>query len=172
MSSRVEKQRAPSTVRQYKLLSAFDRFGFDVMPCSRCIDKGLRCLWIDDERSRSKRCKECVSASARCDSSGEPLDSGNPLSPQCWITLTSSVDRVVYEDKRLEREENEALAGLEEASRKAEDAIRRSQELSARLRRLRKQRQLMKEKGLKMVRDGLEDMDALEAREEEERRAL
>src|SRR5208282_2979992 len=82
-----------------------------------------------------------------------------------------SVDRVVYEDKRLEREENEALAGLEEASRKAEDAIRRSQELSARLRRLRKQRQLMKEKGLKMVRDGLEDMDALEAREEEERRA-
>src|SRR5208337_975673 len=86
--------------------------------------------------------------------------------------LTRLIDRVIYEDKRLERKENKALAGLEEASRKAEEVVRRSQELSARLRRLRKQRQLIKEKGLKMVRNRLKDMDTLEAREEEERRAL
>ena len=56
----------------------------------------------------------------------------------------------MYEDKRLEREEDEAFA---------------------RLQRLRKQRKILKEKGVKMVREGLENMDTLEAREEEERRA-
>ena len=42
------------------------------MPCSRCEENGLVCKM---DKSRSKKCSECVISGRPCNSSGVPLNS-------------------------------------------------------------------------------------------------
>jgi len=81
MSSRVPKPRsrkrkessekAPSTLRNDRLADSIELFGYDVMPCSFCSSRGLRCRMIE----RSSKCGECVRRGRSCDATGVAVNS-------------------------------------------------------------------------------------------------
>jgi biopolymer transport protein ExbB/TolQ len=80
--------------------------------------------------------------------------------------LTSLVDRITEELKRLERQEELAEEALLEQQKKLDEAL-------SRLMRLRKLRRILRDRGVEMVKRGLnaEEMEEADRREEEERRA-
>ena len=76
ISNRVQKsvsnpRRALRSFITYRidLVKFFEKFGFEVMPCSFCFSKSLRYEMIETV----SRCKECVSRGRFCDGSGVPL---------------------------------------------------------------------------------------------------
>src|SRR3569833_780257 len=79
MPNRVEKQKRSSTLQRHNLLALFEECCFDAMPCSRCTEKGLRCRWVDEEKSKTRRCFECVRSGRKCDGTGRALSSGAVL---------------------------------------------------------------------------------------------
>ena len=163
MSNRVQKSVSnsrrttrSSTARRIDLVESFEEFGFEVMPCSFCFSKDLRCEMMDTV----SRCKECVSRGRSCDGSGVSL---------------SSLENIRREHQRSEREELFAEERLLELQRRHLDAQRRHQEemneAIARLVRLRKQKSLARTKGVDMTRRELQSLEELEAEEEQERQA-
>ncbi|KAL7917926.1 hypothetical protein ACQKWADRAFT_316990 [Trichoderma austrokoningii] len=78
----------------------------------------------------------------------------------------SSLDRITEELKRLERQEELAEEALLEQQKKLDEAL-------SRLMRLRKLRRMLRDRGVEMVKRGLnaEEMEEADRREEEERRA-
>ncbi len=169
MSNRVEKPRAVSSINRQKLL-LFDVVGFEVMPCDRCVSKGLRCVKVEDDLSRSRKCGECVRSKARCVGMGRALSSrGCPrplVSP--WSLTVLVAERIAYEFRRLEREEEQAAEDFLAFQQQSSAGLT---ERAARLVRLQKQKKLVREKGVKMVERGLNDLDELEALEAAEAQA-
>lgn len=74
------------------------RFGFDVMPCSRCADLDLMCRMA---RGSSKYAS-CIRANLSCDGNAVPLDSLDRLG--------NELDRLEAEDAAAERAEEELRA--------------------------------------------------------------
>jgi len=154
MNSRVEKRRAPkvpknSTARRHDLVTAFDDFGFEVMPCSRCASKGWKCVMIEG----SSKCQECTRAACACDGTGVPLQ---------------SLHRIQEEHRRLSREEVIAEERFLELQRRHQDEMN---EAIARLIRLRKQKEMARSQGVKLVQRGLRSLDELEEQERQESEA-
>jgi hypothetical protein len=132
--------------RRRKQASHIDRFGFDVMPCSRCIDSSLAC-----RMSRgSAKCSACIRSNMPCDGNAVPLDSLDRLG--------DALDRIEAERQRAEEEEEKLVADFHKAL-----AERR-----ARRRRLEKQRALLQKRGVKMLEKEAKDLDELEEMEKHE----
>lgn len=104
--------------------------GIEMPPCSRCEKKHTKCVVSDD----SKRCSECIRVNARCDAGGP--------SASDW-------DKLEREERRLQEEEEEAMA---------------------KILRLRKQQRLFRSRAKDMLRRGLKTMDELDEAEERERK--
>lgn len=104
--------------------------GFEMPSCSRCEKKHTKCIVSDD----SKRCSECVRVNARCDAGGPSI---------------SDWDKLEREERRLQEEEEEAMA---------------------KILRLRKQQRLFRSRAKDMLRRGLKTMDELDEVEEKERK--
>ncbi len=66
-------------VQRFKLFALFEVCGFEVMPCSRCLERGTRCVRFEDRKSKIKKCGEGVKAAMRCDGSGPAFSSGTLL---------------------------------------------------------------------------------------------
>ncbi len=81
-----------------------------------------------------------------------------------FLLILPLEDRIIFEHRRLEREEEAAEAVIEDAEAKLREGL-------ARLKRLRKQKKLVREKGVQMVERGLKDLDELEALEAAEAQA-
>jgi hypothetical protein len=170
MTGRIEKKSSKTSQRS-ALAAAIDELGFEVMPCSFCHSKGLRCKMIE----RSSRCGECVRRGRSCDGSGVPVSSREfffffqALLP---VLTDALVSRIVNESKRLDREEQDA----EEAFRLERSALleaqKRLDESLARLDRIRRQKRLLLSKGGDMVRRGLASLDEMEETEREESSAV
>ncbi|KAL6352288.1 hypothetical protein LRP88_00600 [Fusarium phalaenopsidis] len=108
-------------------LSAYiEAFGSEIMPCTRCFRQGLSCKVVSD---RSNRCSNCVDAKVVCDGAG----------------VASFLAKNIRERKRLEGEEAEAEAALEEAM--------------AKLARIRKQKRLLKARGDEAFERGLRALE-------------
>ena len=146
MSARVEKtRRSPKTEQRIALAALIDRIGFEAMPCSSCSRHGWKCIMAEGR----PRCKECVRRGRSCDGSGVSV---------------VAINRMVAELDRLQRDEEAAADAVEEAQRKASEAV-------ARLSRIRKQRALLRTRGAEMVNRGLNSLDELEAADREESEA-
>ena len=61
-----------STANALVLAAAIEEFGFEVMPCSRCISHGRVCKMLDNS---SKKCGFCTDKGRPCDVTGVPLHS-------------------------------------------------------------------------------------------------
>jgi hypothetical protein len=140
--SRVRKSVAYE--RRIGLIELIDKHGYEVMPCSYCFDRDLKCEMMDGVA----RCKECVRRGRKCDGTGASL---------------SSVQSVLYEQDRLEKEEELAEEKLIRAQQEAATAL-------ARLSRLRKQKRFLRERSLQMAQrnaKSLDELDELERKEAE-----
>ena len=138
MSGRVSKARASpyvvprqsSTDRRHILLASFDNFGFEAMPCSRCFSKKLKCEMVEGVKS----CKSCTRSGRPCDGSGVPA---------------ASLERVLEEHRRLQREEAAAESAFLELQQRQQESFlalqqrqrREMDEAIGRLIRLRKMRE-------------------------------
>ncbi|KAK3896392.1 hypothetical protein C8A05DRAFT_48491 [Staphylotrichum tortipilum] len=158
MSDRVAKK-SSKTIQRATLAATIDELGFEVMPCSFCHSKGLRCKMLE----RSSRCGECVRRGRSCDGSGVPV---------------SALDRIVAESRRLDSEEQDAEEALRaerlalaEAQKASAEAQRRLDESWARLDRLRRQKRMLLSRGGDMVRRGLESLDEMEEADRREANA-
>lgn len=146
-ANRVEKRTRPSkTDQRLKLTATIEEFGYDVMPCSFCHSRGLKCRMME----RVSRCQECVRRGRSCDGAGVPL---------------SSLSRVVAESQRLRQEEADTSEKLARLHRETSEAL-------AKLERLRKQRESLVSRGATMVNRGLQSLDALDEMEREESEAV
>lgn len=140
MSSRVKKSAAHE--RRVGLIELIDKHGYEVMPCSFCFDRDLKCEMMDGV----SRCKECVRRGRRCDGTGASL---------------SSVHSVLHEQDRLEKEEEIAEEKLIRAQQEAATAL-------ARLSRLRKQKRFLRERSLQMAQRNAKSLDELDELERKE----
>lgn len=61
-----------STANTLVLAAAIEEFGFEVMPCSRCVAHGRVCKMLD---KGSKKCGFCTERGRPCDVTGVPLNS-------------------------------------------------------------------------------------------------
>ncbi|KAL2196648.1 hypothetical protein P885DRAFT_37161 [Corynascus similis CBS 632.67] len=148
MAGRVKKRSSKSSQRA-ALAAAIDELGYEVMPCSFCHSRGLRCKMIE----RSSRCGECVRRGRSCDGSGVPV---------------SSLSRIVDESKRLDREEQDAKESFRLERAALLEAQQCMDESLARLDRIRRQKRLLLTKGRDMVRRGLASLDEVEEAERQE----
>ena len=165
MSGRIEKK-SSKAVQRSSLAATIDALGFEVMPCSFCHSKGLRCKMIE----RSSRCGECVRRGRSCDGSGVPVSSRVFL--PCFVfrspSLTRTVSRIVSESQRLEREELDAEESFRAEREALLQAQRRLDESLARLDRIRRQKRSLLTRGTEMVRRGLASLDEVEEAERQE----
>lgn len=182
MSSRISKpksrksidstEKSTSARRRDTLFAYIDSCGFDVMPCSFCSGRGLRCRMVE----RSSKCGECVRRGRTCDASGVAVSSREFVVwfgfLRVFLMSVFVVGRIISESKRLNKEEESAEELL--ASRRA--ALRQAQadldESLNRLERLRKQKRQLISKGNEMARLGLQSLDELEAEERKESDAV
>lgn len=129
------------------LASHIVKFGFEVMPCTPCFNRGLKCLMTEE----IGRCAECVRSRRQCDGSGVPID---------------SLRRIGEEKDRLDREEQlaeESLLRLQKELK--EDLVRKQRSIDeavGRLIRLRHQKEFLRKRGVKMVQRGLQSLDELD----------
>jgi hypothetical protein len=135
-------QRHKTKERQV-LADRIDSFGVDMPSCSRCEKRGLDCR-VSPE---STKCGECVRSNMRCDVHGPSV--------QDWLKLRQEEERLAAE---------EAAAEILE-----EEAARKQAEARARVKRLRLQQKLLKQRGSEMLRRGLKTLDELDEVEERER---
>lgn len=165
-----ESSSSRSTLRRHRLADLIASRGFDVMPCSRCLDRGLRCQMAEHH---SSKCSECVRAGRPCDGQGVALNSC-----ECGIflvvsrMLTCTVSRIVSESRRLDSAEESAeqlLLQRRAALRKAQAEM---DEALDRLERLRRQKRQLQSKGKEMVQRGLSSLDELEEVERQESEVL
>jgi hypothetical protein len=135
-----------STKRQntISLANRIFRLGVEMSPCSRCASKGEACIVSAD----SPKCSGCVRAGRSCDVSD---------------FSAAALDRVGVEEDRISDEEEKTFAALQEHQAKMELAARqaaaRQRELSNRLIRLRRQKQLLRKRGAELLRRGLADLE-------------
>jgi hypothetical protein len=123
------------------LARRIENTGFDMAPCSSCEKEGRKCVM---DTALSSRCAECVRRKRSCDGLSDAWTKNVP-SQNDWMAI--------------ERQEN----ALEEQEERAAAA---AQEAMARVARLRKQRQLLKNRKLEMSRRGLKYLEELDAAEE------
>lgn len=102
----------------------------------------------------SSKCHECTRAACACDGSGDPLQ---------------SLQRIQEEHCRLAREEVIAEERFLELQRRHQDEMN---EAIARLIRLRKQKEMARSQGVKLVQRGLRSLDELEEQERQESEAV
>ena len=86
------------------------------------------------------------------------------LSAVVIFWLTSAVDRILSEQRRLKEEEKSTEALLVEYQQKASEAL-------ARLTRIRKQKESLMERGIEIVTQGLSNLEELEQAERRESEA-
>ncbi|KAI1869361.1 uncharacterized protein JN550_005991 [Neoarthrinium moseri] len=147
MSGRVEKSsRSKKTLYRLSLADRIERCGVDVMPCSFCEKRNLRCRMMEGV----SRCKECCRRGRSCDGSG--------------VTL-SSLQRINAEEDRLVREEEVAEEKLLRAQQEVNEAL-------SKLMRLRAQKRALKTRGVDMVNRGLRSLDELDEQERAESDAV
>lgn len=155
--------KAPSTLRNDRLADSIESFGYDVMPCSFCSARGLRCKMIE----RSSKCGECVRRGRSCDASGVAISSRR--CPSCVLLFFANecllVGRIISESKRLDQEEERAEEQMLKAQAELNEAL-------ARLARLRRQKRQLVTKGQQMTRLGLQSLDELEEEERRESEAV
>ena len=90
-----------------------------------------------------------VARSSRCRRVSTRLPSFRPCPDP------SSAERIIFEKRRLEREEDEAAKAVEDAQSILNESL-------ARLHRVRRQKKFVVEKGVRMVMENLRDMDEVE----------
>ncbi|KAI5925003.1 hypothetical protein F4810DRAFT_107328 [Camillea tinctor] len=162
MSSRITSTR---TKQLRKLVERIERTGYlNDMPCGFCLDNNLKCVVSGSVRSR--KCSECVRRARVCE--GVPLDALSRLERH---EDKLSTDELRAEGSYLEKQQelNRLRDEAREAASRVQQAEAEVSEALSRLFRLRRQRDLMKEKGLRLVASGLESMDELEELERLER---
>jgi hypothetical protein len=114
-----------SSIRRKIRADSIEQFGFSVMPCTRCKAKKVECKMLEG----SRKCQTCTRLGRVCDSNGVPL---------------LSLSRMVSEDRRLEKEEEEAEEAFLVQQAKLNESL-------ARLTRLRRQRRLLRQKGERLA---------------------
>jgi hypothetical protein len=82
MSGRVQK-RPSSTSRRQALALLIESIGFEVMPCSFCQSRRLKCRMIE----RTSKCAECTRRGKACDASGVSISAGARFSVPCWAVV-------------------------------------------------------------------------------------
>ncbi|KAI7770104.1 hypothetical protein LZL87_014392 [Fusarium oxysporum] len=112
------QSKSRKTLERIRLADLITKFGFDVMPCSFCKAKGLRCKMI----KRSSRCSECTRRGQSCDTSG---------------VAVAHLPRLNRESDRLEQAEEEAEEKLLKAQQEVNEAI-------IRLSHIRRQKRLLR----------------------------
>lgn len=146
MSGRVEKSRQPSkkTEERHRLIALIDSFGVEVMPCSFCDTRHLRCQMMEGV----SRCKECVRRGRSCDG----------------VFVASSIQKVLAAEERLKLEEEQTEEKLLAAQQALNEAV-------ARLLRIRKQRASLKTRGVDLAKRCASSLDELDAQEQTEAEA-
>ncbi|RYP59190.1 hypothetical protein DL771_010968 [Monosporascus sp. 5C6A] len=141
MSGQIEKFRSRQRTNAFILAERVARIGFTMPSCSRCEKEGVDCKVFRD----SGKCARCIRHGGPCDVFG-PSEAEHK--------------KLLDEEDRLEREEEQARETLRTAANKLD--------------RLQKQRRLLRSRGLEMLRRGIKGAEAMEefARLEEERRRL
>lgn len=149
----MSKAKSSSAARRHRLFELIEETGFEVMPCSHCSQKHLRCKMLEGV----SRCSECVRRGRACDGSGVSVSSGACL----WVLLPLpcltffSASRLIAEKRRLEVEEEKAEEELIALQQQVNERL-------SRLMRLRRQKKQIHERGAEMVRRGLNSLDELE----------
>ena len=146
MSGRIEKSRPPSkkTEERHRLVALIDSFGVDIMPCSFCESRHLRCQMMEGV----SRCKECVRRGRSCDG----------------VFVASSIQKVLAAEERLKLEEEQTEEKLLAAQQALNEAV-------ARLLRIRKQRASLKTRGVDLAKRCASSLDELDAQEQAEAEA-
>ena len=91
--SNASSGRLSSTQRRRDFLPAFDSFGFEVMPCTRCFNKGWKYVMVKG----TSQCKECFRVGSVYNGTG---------------VLIASLERICQEHDRLETKETAAEVRL------------------------------------------------------------
>jgi hypothetical protein len=65
------RQLSRKTLQRHRLAESIIRHGYEVMPCSRCSSRGLRCHMS----ARSSKCAECARSGKPCNASGVAISS-------------------------------------------------------------------------------------------------
>ena len=142
MSSSAERK----TQERLKLARKIETFGYEMVPCSRCVKQNRKCVY---DHTESSRCAECIRAKLSCDGISDTWEANVPRESD-WALIER-------QKQRLEEQEEAAAAAAQEAS--------------ARVLRLRKQKKLLIRKEQEMARRGLKylnELDEAERREKEE----
>ena len=100
--------------------------GFLVMPCLRYAANSLQCRMAP----KAPRCEACMLHGHSCDGSGVLLSAyEHSLFPLPRVLVLNPVDRILSEQRRLNKEEREAERLLSQYQRKASEALARLQGL-------------------------------------------
>ena len=143
--------------QRLRLSKRINREGVEMPACSHCSRQGTKCVVSGD----SRRCSECVTRNARCDYAGPSV--------QDWVKLQREEDRLVAAGAVAEEQAMAAHRLADEAHRSIVRAHRSADEAISRMRRIRLQQKLLKERGGEMLRRGLATLDELDEVEREER---
>ncbi|KJK83615.1 hypothetical protein H634G_00847 [Metarhizium anisopliae BRIP 53293] len=129
--------KAPSTLRNDRLADSIESFGYDVMPCSFCSARGLRCKMIE----RSSKCGEfgrIISESKRLDQEEERAEE-QMLKAQAELNealarlarLRRQKRQLVTKGQQMTRLGLQSLDALEEEERRESEAVIDAQSLGA-----------------------------------------
>lgn len=125
-----------------RLVTEIQNSGVEMIPCTHCRTEGLRCVKILNN-TRKTRCSECVRSRTPCDAEYCLEDTWDKEVPRM-----SDWDSLDKQEEKLRKEEEEAMA---------------------KILRLRKQQDYLRERRKKMTERGLKYIDELDALEEKER---
>ncbi|RYP60838.1 hypothetical protein DL770_009916 [Monosporascus sp. CRB-9-2] len=134
------------------LAAHITKFGFEVMLCTPCFSAGTKCRIIEN----ISRCGECVEHRRRCDGSSVPID---------------SLRRIGEEKDRLDRKEAVAEETLLRLQGELKEDLSQKQSAineTISLLRLRKQEKFLHDKGVHIIRRGLQSLDELKEQEKAE----
>jgi len=117
------------------------------------------------------RYSECVRRGRSCDGAGVPMNASECVFRRlsvisCWSCVVS---RITQELQRLKQREREEEDRLEELLTEMQTKVTESQN---RLKRLRSQKRVLHDKGIKIVNHGLKSLDELEEVERVEAEAV
>lgn len=144
---------------QLALAVEIEDTGHEMIPCSHCIAEHRKCVLATEKASR---CSECVRSKIACDAVTPLAESWDSEVPR--VSAWQSIDRQM---EQLDDEE-------EIAAQTAISVMAKHQEAMAKISRLRKQKAFLKERRKEMLRRGLrylDELDAAERREAEEKAA-
>ncbi|KAK1448206.1 hypothetical protein CMEL01_16807 [Colletotrichum melonis] len=133
MSGRIEKSKSPTAASRRKLLRIirFSNEGVEIMPCSNCRSRGVRCLVLPD----SEVCGTCHRLGISCDASADAI---------CTLSrLVTESDRLDREEEAEESRFRERAAELQRKAEAYQQAQAELNESLSKLERLRSQKRMV-----------------------------